>query len=93
MLVYEISDFQHALSFIFLFLETHEEEKYTEDISAPAWPIDKTADPCEEVEDEEAMPYIEQFEKAVQDEMIHLGSLPLEQVRVKNQKTAPLFAS
>ncbi|KAL8182510.1 UNVERIFIED_CONTAM: hypothetical protein K2H54_057581 [Gekko kuhli] len=38
------------------------------------------------MEDEETLPYIEHFDKEVQDEMIVLDNLLLEQVRVKNQE-------
>uniref|UniRef100_A0A8C4VHL4 Orofacial cleft 1 candidate gene 1 protein n=1 Tax=Gopherus evgoodei TaxID=1825980 RepID=A0A8C4VHL4_9SAUR len=51
----------------------------------------KTLDLCKEVEDEGIPPYIEQFEKDVQDDIILLGSFALEQVRVKNCKTISLF--
>ncbi|XP_053102751.1 uncharacterized protein LOC128323509 [Hemicordylus capensis] len=61
--------------------ETHVEEKHGEDVSGSLCPASytKTYDLCEEVEDEEAFPYIEEFEKDVQEEMIRLGNPPLEQ--------------
>uniref|UniRef100_A0A8C4VEB2 Uncharacterized protein n=1 Tax=Gopherus evgoodei TaxID=1825980 RepID=A0A8C4VEB2_9SAUR len=64
-----------------------------EDFSDSVRPISftKTLDLCKEVEDEGIPPYIEQFEKDVQDDIILLGSFALEQVRVKNCKTISLF--
>lgn len=37
------------------------------------------------MEDEETLPYVEHFDKEIQDEMIILDNLLLEQVRVKNK--------
>uniref|UniRef100_A0A8C0H6F1 OFCC1 protein n=1 Tax=Chelonoidis abingdonii TaxID=106734 RepID=A0A8C0H6F1_CHEAB len=64
-----------------------------EDFSDSVMPTSftKTLDLRKEVEDEGIPPYIEQFEKDVQDDIILLGSFALEQVRVKNCKTISLF--
>ncbi|XP_054841830.1 orofacial cleft 1 candidate gene 1 protein homolog, partial [Eublepharis macularius] len=60
-----------------------------EGISDSARPVSytQTGDLCEEMEDEETLPYIEHFDKQVQDEMITFDNFLLEQVRVKNQET------
>lgn len=71
----------------FFFLETHAEENHDEDGSDSVCPASytKTCELCEE--DEEALPYIEQFEKDVQDEIIHFGNSSLEQVSVEDNKS------
>ncbi|XP_015271633.1 PREDICTED: orofacial cleft 1 candidate gene 1 protein homolog [Gekko japonicus] len=64
--------------------------KDDEGISDSVHPVSysRTGDLCEEIEDEETLPYIEHFDKEVQDEMIVLDNLLLEQVRMKNQENA-----
>uniref|UniRef100_A0A8C6XRM6 Uncharacterized protein n=1 Tax=Naja naja TaxID=35670 RepID=A0A8C6XRM6_NAJNA len=46
----------------------------------------KTSDLCDEVEDEDILPYIEQFEKEVHNEVILLDNFPCKQVRVNCTK-------
>uniref|UniRef100_A0A8C5RTM6 Uncharacterized protein n=1 Tax=Laticauda laticaudata TaxID=8630 RepID=A0A8C5RTM6_LATLA len=54
----------------------------------------KTFDLCDEVEDEDILPYIKQFEKEVHNEVILLGNFPCKQVRMEQQigkNTSPAF--
>ncbi|XP_062986087.1 uncharacterized protein LOC134401268 [Elgaria multicarinata webbii] len=62
--------------------ETHVEEKRDEAALHSAWAVscNKTCDLGEENEDEETLPYIKQFDKDVQDEIILLGNVSLEQI-------------
>lgn len=75
----------------FLSIETQVKEKGGADPLDPARPVSckKTCDLYEDVEEDEeeeaGLPYIEQFEKEVQDEIILLGNSPLQEVRVKYQ--------
>ncbi|XP_077209283.1 uncharacterized protein LOC143845107 isoform X2 [Paroedura picta] len=61
--------------------EAHVKEEGDKDIPEDAQPVScaRTSDLCEEMEDEKVLPYIEQFDKDVQDEMINLDNLLLEQ--------------
>ncbi|KAH0617932.1 hypothetical protein JD844_016702, partial [Phrynosoma platyrhinos] len=64
-------------------------EKHVEDKHDSAWPINynKTFHLSEKAEEEEeVLPYIEQFEKDAQNEIILLGSSLMEQVRMKYQQ-------
>uniref|UniRef100_A0A8C6XRS5 Uncharacterized protein n=1 Tax=Naja naja TaxID=35670 RepID=A0A8C6XRS5_NAJNA len=47
----------------------------------------KTSDLCDEVEDEDILPYIEQFEKEVHNEVILLDNFPCKQVRVEYRQS------
>lgn len=75
------------------FIETHIEEKHDEDVSDSLCPdsYTKTCQLFEEVEDEATLPYIEQFEKEIQDQIVHFSNHSLKQVSMENQK-ASLFA-
>uniref|UniRef100_A0ABM5GDC2 Orofacial cleft 1 candidate gene 1 protein n=1 Tax=Pogona vitticeps TaxID=103695 RepID=A0ABM5GDC2_9SAUR len=66
---------------IFMSPETHVKEKCDTDPLDSAWPVSSkmTSDLCEEVEEATALPYIEQFEKDVQDEIVLLGNSALQQ--------------
>ncbi|XP_063156012.1 orofacial cleft 1 candidate gene 1 protein homolog [Candoia aspera] len=63
------------------------EERDDEDTLDSARPVScsKTSDLCDEVADEDILPYIQQFEKEVHDEVILLGNFPFKQVRVEYQ--------
>lgn len=67
----------------------------SEDFPDSTMPVSasKACDLHRELEDEVIPSYIEQFERDVQDDIILLGSFPLEQVRVKNYKTILSLAS
>ncbi|KAJ7338521.1 hypothetical protein JRQ81_012423, partial [Phrynocephalus forsythii] len=60
---------------MFMFPETHVKEKCDADRLDSAWPesCKKACDPCQEAA-ATALPYIEQFEKDVQDEIVLLGN-------------------
>ncbi|XP_060134205.1 uncharacterized protein LOC118090247, partial [Zootoca vivipara] len=62
-------------------LVSHGKQKPDEDALDSAWPagFTKTSGLCEEGDDEDTLPYIEQFEKSVQDEIILLDNFPLKQ--------------
>ncbi|XP_025027751.1 orofacial cleft 1 candidate gene 1 protein, partial [Python bivittatus] len=61
--------------------EMKAEEIDGKDALDSAWPVScsKTSDRCDEVEDEDILPYVEQFEKEVHNEVILLGNFPLKQ--------------
>ncbi|XP_068864233.1 orofacial cleft 1 candidate gene 1 protein homolog isoform X2 [Aphelocoma coerulescens] len=67
----------------------------SEDFPDAVMPVSssKACDLHKELEDEEIPPYIEQFERDIQDDIILLGRFSLEQVRVKNYKTILSLAS
>nr|XP_020652759.1 orofacial cleft 1 candidate gene 1 protein homolog [Pogona vitticeps] len=67
---------------IFMSPETHVKEKCDTDPRDSSWPVSckMTSDLCEEVEEATALPYIEQFEKDVQDEIVLLGNSALQQL-------------
>uniref|UniRef100_A0ACB8FC66 Uncharacterized protein n=1 Tax=Sphaerodactylus townsendi TaxID=933632 RepID=A0ACB8FC66_9SAUR len=66
--------------------DNHAKEEENECVSDSVHPTSyaRTGDLFEEMEEEETLPYIECFDKEVQDEIIVLDNLLLEQVRMEN---------